>query len=196
MGIRILRSADVPWGDYGDILVHGMAHHLGRDSEGRIRLERTGPSIRPVTFPGLGTIIVTEPCRALIESARFDGLVFRPVVKARVVDLAWERWDQAAPQPPQYPRTAEPEGYILERRHAPEVAAALGPLWELIPPVAARTARRERRDVEIVLLQSTWTGADLFRAEGVGYVYASERAQEWLGTHLGEFVAFDDCLVE
>jgi hypothetical protein len=54
--IYILREAGAPWGDYGNILVHGMSAHAGRSMDGRIRLERTGPFVPPITFPGIGDI--------------------------------------------------------------------------------------------------------------------------------------------
>ncbi len=34
MPIKILRAAEPPWGDYGDILLHGMTAHLGRAKDG------------------------------------------------------------------------------------------------------------------------------------------------------------------
>jgi hypothetical protein len=45
------------WGDYGDMLRHGMTNHLDRSGES-LQLERTGPFVPPVTFPGASGFLV------------------------------------------------------------------------------------------------------------------------------------------
>lgn len=129
----VLDKTEAPWGDYGDILVHGMSLHLGR-AAGRIQLERTGPFMPPVTLPGVGDVIVTDAVRQALER-EVPGLVFRPVVKARIVRIDWHTWDRTVEEPPEYPSTGDPEDYLLERPHDPALADQVGPLWELVPAV-------------------------------------------------------------
>ena len=127
----ILRPARAPWGDYGRILVAGMSAHLPR-KEGLIQLERTGPFIPPVSFPGLGDIVVAANFRAALESSGLTGISFQPVIKARIVELNWPLWDSTSDDPAEYPAEGAPEDYILARPHSDEVSAQLGDVWELV----------------------------------------------------------------
>jgi hypothetical protein len=113
------------WGDYGDILQHGMTAHLKRDN-GFLSLERTGPYMPPITFPGLGDIVLNSDGRKLLDASGLGGFSFQPVNKIRVVNLAWNDWNLAADEPPEYPESGEPEAYILGRPHDPDVAEKMG----------------------------------------------------------------------
>jgi hypothetical protein len=195
MTVRILRPAETPWGDYGDILMHGMTVRLDRD-DGMLQLERTGPYMPPITFPGIGDIVVTDAFKVQLLAAGFKGLSFRPVRKARVVELNWESWDRNS-EPLEYPESGEPEDYVLARSHSPQTAASLGDLWELVLPVVAGIKRvpsgGRQADVRIVVSLDAWSGEQLFRADGVLYNYVSDSGQEWLAGHVGEHVSFETC---
>ena len=132
-----LQHPDSPWGDYSDILYQGMAMHLGR-RDGLIQLERTGPFVPPITFPSDG-VVVTDAFRRDLEAAGLAaGVRFLPVIKARIVRFDdWIHWDASADEPEFYPESGEPEDYILALDHDPEVAEAIGPLWELVCPERA-----------------------------------------------------------
>jgi hypothetical protein len=183
MSIYILESAQPEWADYGDILIAGMSEHLGR-RDGLIQLERTGPFVPPITFPGIGDIVVTDAFRQMLESSDLTGISFQPIYKARIVHLEWEKWDWQREEPEEYPETAEPEDYILERPHSPELAAAIGDLWELYPQERVDVKRvqtgKQPWEVEIMVVLSTWDGTDWFRGNGYRYNYVSERAKVWL----------------
>ena len=111
-------------GDYGHFLVHGMTAHLPRVDD-KLRLERAAPFIPPITFPGIGDILVTDHVRKALAATEFVGIGFRPVVKARIVRLDWQRWDKTSDEPKLYPPTGEPEDYILRRRHSAELSRRL-----------------------------------------------------------------------
>ncbi|HEX5081214.1 MAG TPA: hypothetical protein VFY40_04150 [Blastocatellia bacterium] len=196
--LKILCSKDTPWGDYGRMLMHGMTSHLPRTSEGLLQLERTAPFVPPITFPGISDLVVTDNFRQRLDSSGLTGLSFMPVKKARIVTLEWERWDRKAPKPAFYPESGEPEDYILSRRHNPKMAEVVGELWEIALTVGLRTQRPRpvvERMEEIEVLLSSWNGADLCRATGVGYVYASDRAQQFFLNEVCDYVAFRDCTV-
>ena len=181
------------WGDYGDILQHGMTAHSSR-VEGRLSLERTGPYIPPITLPGIGDIILTSEARRLLESSGLSGFSFQPVEKKLIVEIRWEDWDLNEDVPPQYPESGEPEDYILGKQHSPIVAEALGDLWEVS---VARTATILRptpvvnsfRDLRLDL--SSWNGADLIRGSGYGSMLFTESAQEWFTGRWGEYIQFE-----
>src|SRR5580698_2746779 len=118
------------WGDYGDILQHGMTAHSRRVGSS-LALERTGPYIPPITLPGAGDIILTSEARRLLESSGLSGFDFQPVEKVLIVEVRWETWDLNDEDPPEYPNSGEPEDYILGKQHSPAAAEALGDLWEI-----------------------------------------------------------------
>jgi hypothetical protein len=177
-----------PWGDYSDILIGGMSDHLGR-KDGLIQLERTAPYVPPISFPGVSAIVVTDAFRRQLESSELAGLRFQPVIKSHIVRLDWHTWDRSADEPPEYPESGEPEDYILERPHSPEMSERIGDIWEVLIEDGA-TARKEGQPSRIVLVAGSWRGGDLFRAEGYGYNYATEKAKAWFEQHAREHVSF------
>ncbi len=191
-----LRRGQAPWGDYGSILVHGMTSHLERDAKGRVQLERTGPWI-PALSRGLGVLIATDRLREELRMSGMRGMRFRSVTKARIVKLAWERWDPSAAEPKSYPRGGEPEDYILARKHDPVLADQLGDLWEIRVTAGVRESRirvkGRRFDDRIVVHPSTWNGADLFGGTETLHHYVSGRMRAWLEHRIGPRVLrFED----
>ena len=185
--------ASVRWGDYGDILQHGMAAHMPRIG-GRLSLERTGPYIPPITLPGIGEIVLTSEARESLEGSELSGFSFVPVEKSLVVELHWENWDFDADEPEYYPESGEPEDYILGQPHNPPAAAALGELWEVVIPVSAKVLRP--RSVvssfkELKLDLNTWSGADLIRGEGYGSPLFTKRARDWFISHWDTYIRFE-----
>jgi hypothetical protein len=180
----VLRAASPPWGDYGRILVNGMSRHLPR-REGRIQLERTGPFVPPITFPGPGDVVVTDAFRHHLERERFSGLQFAPLHLAHIVRLEWEQWDRQAEKPFRFPAEGRPEGYVLDTPHDPSAARELDELWECLAAkwgVARTEGAISRRPLRyhVILTPGTEPMPDFFKAEGVRYLFVSERARTWL----------------
>jgi hypothetical protein len=189
MSGRSLFNSD--WGDYGEILQHGISTHLPR-RDGKVSLERTGPFIPPITLPF--AIVVTAEARTLLESSGLSGFSFLPVEKARVVELHWERWDLEAQEPAEYPESGEPEDYILARPHSKAAATALGDLWEILVPPTVTILRPNsivRSYKDLRLDTNTWKGEDLIRGDGYGSVLLSQRAMEWFGGQWTKYLRFD-----
>src|SRR5262249_59136768 len=94
-GVNFYRIAarKMPWGDYGSILVSGMSAHLPR-KDGLIQLERTAPFVPPISFPGIGDVVVTNAFRAELEASELTGFTFIPIVKARIVESNSETSDR------------------------------------------------------------------------------------------------------
>jgi len=163
-----LKPVESPWGDYGHILYHGMSMHQPC-FEGKIRLERTGPDIFPITFPIV--VVVTEDCRRALLASGLTGATFRPVIKHRIVDLDWTIWDTTDDGPPELPDSGEPEDYILDRPHSPEIASAMPDLWELIAGSKM---------------------SDIYYVPGTRIVAISQRAKPWFESHYGEYVTITE----
>ena len=180
------------WGDYGDILQHGMTSHLPREGD-LLALERTGPFIPPITFPGIGDVVLTSGAKDLLQSSGLSGFDVRPVRKILTVELHWENWDWSAEEPEQYPDSGEPEDYILGQPDSPSASAALGDLWELYVPDTARILRPRQivEDYEELKLDlATYDGNDLIRSSDFGSILFTERAKDWFTEHWSKYVEF------
>jgi hypothetical protein len=190
-----LFSLEIPfitWGDYGHELHHGMA---GRDEQSELlKLERTGPFVPPISFPELPGIVVTDSFRATLETSKLTGFTFLPVIKHHIVDLDWSEWK--SDEPDLYPESGEPEDYILEAPHSPEIGEQMLELWELMVEETAHVQRIEDPTVEygviLTLLKETWNGDDFFRAPEVGYTFVSEKAKLWLENYAKNLVEFKE----
>ncbi|MGW8392105.1 hypothetical protein [Pseudoduganella sp. HUAS MS19] len=121
------------WGDYGDVLFHGMTNHIGRN-EGSLQLSRTGPFVPGLAMPGIADIIVTNSVKCELESM-IRGLTFIPVRKLQIVRLNWHEWPQASAEPAEYPESGEPEDLIFGGEHDPVLAEEIGLIWELSPEI-------------------------------------------------------------
>lgn len=122
------------WGDYGNILIHGIAH---RATDGVIEIKRTGPwippmslkislSLRPEVF-----ILVSQSVKEAIEEAGLTGPIFKPTRYSKVVNLDWRSWSFNAKEPEFYPPESEPENYIYEGKHCSKTASQMNSMWEL-----------------------------------------------------------------
>jgi hypothetical protein len=191
---RIQERPLTNWGDYGDILQHGMTAHLERTG-GLLSLERTGPYMPPITFPGIGDIVLTTSGRRLLEASGLSGFTFRPVHKTRIVDLAWNQWDLTKDEPPQYPASGEPEDYILERPANARIAREMGDIWELVIPVTAKIGRpRENVQTfhELYVLRDSWNGDDIFCGDGYRNPIFTQRAKDWVERNFGAYAQFEE----
>lgn len=178
------------WGDYGDILHHGMAWRDEKDC--LLRLERTGPLVSSITLPGISNIVVTDSFRADLETSNLTGISYRPLIKHQIVNLDWSDW--TSEEPGFYPESGEPEAYIYDEPHSPEAADQMPVLWELVVDETAHVQRTEdpSADFGVVLnlKEETWNGDDFFRAPEVGFTFVSERAKTWLEAHAKNLVDF------
>ncbi|AKF06311.1 hypothetical protein [Sandaracinus amylolyticus] len=141
--------AVAPWGDYGAILVHGMTTHAPRRADGRIPLERTGPFVPPITYPG--NILVNDDVRGALERSGLSGLSFTPVHKTRIVWSSWETWDRTAEDPEEDPAHGEPEDYILAVPHDEELARSMRDLHAIVPTGRARIEKRPPRPIDLAV---------------------------------------------
>ena len=160
-----------------------------------MQLERTGPYIPPISFPGLRGFVLTSEARSMIESSGLSGCTFRSVNKKLIVELHWEEWDMNASEPAFYPEGGEPEGYILGQPHSPEAAKQLGDLWEVVIPPTVRVLRARpiaESFKELTIDSATWNGADIFARSDVGHTLFTERAVNWFLGNFGEYLNFDE----
>ena len=141
-----------------------MSAHLRR-KDGLIQLERTAPFVPPISFPGIGDIVVTDAFRRELEASDLTGFTFAPVLKARIVESTWETWDRTAPEPAEYPPSGEPEDYILSRPHSRKLADEMGDVWEVVlndGAIVDTDIERRPWDYDVRVHAESWNGEHLF----------------------------------
>jgi len=187
------------WGDFGDALISGYARR--ETDDGPLSLHRTGPFLPPISFPwitntgGQGVVVSAEVKRQL-ETLELPGVTFREAAKARIIPLAWERWDRSSPVPGVPPDGGEPENYIWEKTHDADSAAKMSRAYELVAPVGPVSVDQVE-DPE-------WGYLDEFKAQTIpaevppitrshpthGHLVVNQRMKAWLGENAGEWVRF------
>lgn len=189
--LYLIEPVSAPWGDYGNVLTHGMAENDDDDSDDElverpILLERTGPFVPPITFPGVAAFVVDAGLRKQLKASGLGPLEFRKVEKKRIVRLDWHLWDRTASEPAQYPKSGEPEDFVLGRRHDPAVASAMGALWEVVA-VLRPDFQRGARGFDV----SLYRGEHVIRASRpFGYVFVSADLKRVLESLVPSWVRF------
>lgn len=195
------------WGDYGHILIAGIAVRRGKnrhDRDAPLLLQRTGPFAPSVTLPGTKNIVITDNCRGRIAIDRPE-VEFRPVVKQRIVFSCWENWDWEEDEPEEYPEEGEPENYIMNQPHSDEAAAEMGDMWELPVAIGVQVdtdVRREAWDYDLRIHLDTWNGNHIVLASKHGarrgtWLVVSGDGRKFLETYdTEELLGFEPCLVK
>ena len=194
------------WGDYGNVLIHGFAGGLD-GQEGILEIERTGPFVPPITLPmpGSQNLVITDEFRKELESGDLGQLRFRPVIKARIVDIPWQDWNLDAEEPQEGPETGEPDDY-LDRPHSPEIAEAIGDLWQIILNDGAEVdidIKRAPWDYDVRVHVDTWNGEPLFfgkhpkaDSDRGRWIIVTDRGKRWLEEKAGKWVRFQELPVK
>jgi hypothetical protein len=182
-----LMAVEAPWGDYGQVLTHGLSTRLERQ-KGLIQLERTGPTIAPITIPNYNDLIVTQGFQLALEQSGLTGFSFQPVIKRHIVDLDWEEWDVTADEPAELPEDNVASHYILRRPHETRAADELGILLELV--LESGIAAWIDGDDVLHVKPETWNGADFFHATEFRIPCVSAKARDWLEHHAGDYLEF------
>jgi hypothetical protein len=190
------------WGDYGDILMHGMVGTLPRQ-DGLLQLERTGPFVPPVSLPEWETLLVRDAVRVELERLRLPGVRFQPVRKTRIVQSDWNTWDLEAHMPARPPvdedgNGGEPEDYVLRFPHSDALSEEIGPLWEVVLPVSGEWEEREAEPSyghKVDFLSDTWEGHPLFLAKRRGsraryHIFATRPMRDWLEARCDGWLVF------
>jgi len=195
---RIYRisHSEAPWGDYGRILFQGIANYRSNIAD-ELRLERTGPFVPPITFPGIWEIVVTSEMMKAMEESGFKGIGFRKVVKTRITKVDWHKWDMNADDPKGYPSQGEPKNYILARKHNEKISVEMGDIWEVV--VLNGVVFKHIDSSKIVLkfdnVPTSWSGSDIFSINGQRR-YTSQRAKDWFQRYFPEWTNFEEVITK
>jgi hypothetical protein len=179
------------WGDYGSILLNGLACDV--DAE-QTRLKRTGPFVPPFSFPFYGGVVVTDAVKGTLETSGLRGVGdFRPVILEKAVSVNWQEWNRKELNGLRnFPRSGEPEDYVLAGKHDPEVAIAMGKLWTWHPSIIG-TVDRSTKPLRILGISNS--GLDVFRLDdlgGISDITVNPMARQFLTDIADEWVSFDE----
>ena len=180
------------WGDYGPLLIGG---DWERDSDGVLRYSRAGPVAPPIALPDMGVIVAGHEFRKALEGSGLHGLAFCALIKKRIVEFHWERWDRTSNEIGELPKLDDPFNLLLEYPHSEEAARAVGTLWEARTQRLAEVVSINKRapweyDLQIQGDLEPLRGIDFFGAKRQDRVIVSERAKQWLETNVPEWVSF------
>jgi len=179
-----LTNKEMPWGDYGDILLTGMTAHLDRQ-DGLLQLERTAPFLPPMTISGIDDLLVDDTTKNKIEQSGLKGFEFLPVIKRHISFVDWTTWDLNADDPNFYPDNGEPENYILELPHSQTLADEMENIWEVVCKVNGRFTDSStfiRGDLDL----------DIMRTENSGWFIISETAKNWIEENISNYIVCAD----
>lgn len=175
-------NREMPWGDFGDILLSGMTEYK---TSGKLKLKRTGPFVPPMVISGLSDLIVTDSIKTKLEASGLKGVKFSVVEKEKITVVDWRNWDLYADEPLFYPDNGEPENYILALPHSKETSESIGLLWEL------------ELEINGIFLDSyTYSPGsketDFMYTDNSGWILVTENAKDWIIKNCGEFIEFNE----
>jgi hypothetical protein len=179
-----LTYKEMPWGDYGDILLTGMTSHLDRHN-GLLQYERTGPFQPDIIISGLDDLLVTDSVKKKIETSNLKGFEFKPVIKRHISIVDWTTWNLESEDPEFYPDNGEPENYVLSLPHSQELADKMENVWEVIADengtfINSRTYKQGNKEI------------DIMRTENSGWFLVTEKAKLWIEKNCDKWTEFWD----
>jgi len=179
-----LTNKEMPWGDYGRILLTGMTGHLDRQ-DGLLQLEHTGPFLPSMIISGIDDLLVDDTTKIKIEQSELRGFEFLPVIKRHISIVDWTTWDYNSEDPNFYPDNGEPENYILELPHSQTLADEMKNVWEVVCKVNgkfsdSKTFNRGKLDL------------DIMRTENYGRFVISETAKDWIEKNISNYILCND----
>jgi len=173
----ILHNKEMPWGDYGNILFHGLSSR--DDATGQRIIERTAPSM-PRIWLDNSWLFVVDDMKKMLEQSGLKGLSFQLAIKKRIVLLDWMKWDLSAPDPQVYPSQCEPENYILGRKHNQKLSDEIGEIWSVIPSDQGLELEFKHPKPSALIAQSLGDADFLVPANNqFDKFYVSEKAKDW-----------------
>ncbi|UIR56393.1 hypothetical protein LZQ00_00890 [Sphingobacterium sp. SRCM116780] len=192
MNFYIFRNKKMPWGDYGNTLLVGYAFPDEND-ETKILIERTGPFVPPVYYWS-DYLLISNIMKQKLEQSDLKGFDYQKTFFHKVVDIDWTNWDLEADKPKLYPAGGEPENYIFTRKHNPDIANKMKPIWVLNLCEEVLIGKKDKDAIgrqNLFLIENSWKETDIFLAVNTGFVFLSEKAKIWFENNSDGFADFE-----
>jgi len=177
-----LKHKETPWGDYSDILLTGMTDDLDRQDD-LLQYQRTGPFQPDIALTSYKDLLVTNKIKEKLELSDLKGILFTPVINRHIVSVNWATWDTSKDEPEFYPKSGEPEGYILDQPHPQELAAKMEDVWEVVVPTSGTfeeddTFQIYNPDFDIILPENKY------------WFIVTEKAKNWIEQNGDSWIDF------
>jgi len=179
-----LTYKEMPWGDFGDILLIGITDRLDRQN-GLLQLERTAPYLPPMIISGLEDLLVNDTTKNKIEQSGLKGFEFLPVIKRHISFVDWTNWDTNAKDPHFYPDNNEPENYILKLPHSQKLADKMENVWEVL-------CKENGKFENSYTFSPGELDLDIMITENSGWFIVSEKAKVWIEENISEHIECED----
>lgn len=190
MNFYKLKNKEAPWGDYGNLLLTGILD----EQDGQTTLERTGPYIPKIANYGLNEFLVSSDFRESLLNSGLTGFEFLPVHLTKAVKIDWTTWDFNEEEPPFYPESGEPYGYIDEQDGDQELLRNMQPIWKLKVTSTCDVQLREGKewwDKIVSIISTKWPDTNFAIPEEVLFTIVDEPTKNWLDTNAGEWLEFE-----
>lgn len=135
MKYYIIRNKEMPWGDYGNILFRGLLNVMDKNFHDLEipEVERTGPFVPDIYIANTRDLVITDHLKKIVEKANLSGIKrYKEIKKKKIVNIDWQQWDLAHSDPKHYPKSGEPEDYILKGKHDETLIDDIPKLWNPI----------------------------------------------------------------
>lgn len=179
-----LKNKEMPWGDYGDILLTGMTTRLKRYEE-QLQYDRTGPFQPDIVISGIDDLLVVDSVKRKIELSELKGFQFKPAIKRHISYIDWNTWDLLKNAPEFYPNDFKPENYIIDFPHSQATADKMEAVWEVIVEdngsfIDSRTYKHGNKDI------------DIMKTDNSGWIIVTEKAKTWIEANCDNWTEFWD----
>ena len=181
--IYFIKNKGTHWGDWSNILWSGFAP---LDEEKNCHyIEGSGPFVPPI-FEAGGRFIFTEAAKKKFESSPLTSLEFLyELEKRKIVNVDWTAWDKDKDYYDYYDNIFEPEDFIYNLPHDPEIAKAMPALWltHIVEKVNITIDRSVEGGDPSTYLSTPYIPPpewDFMKGIGYGGYFVSERAKDWL----------------
>jgi hypothetical protein len=173
------------WGDYSDILIHGLVDFDCERLVGTASLMRVDDWVPDIGLP-LGMMFVSQRLKLEIEKSKFHVLLGRQLQISKATRIGWRRWNLSAEEPERYPAGGEPENYILARKNHEETRLSIPSLWRLKSAIIDLQFARWKSQIERNPAEAPHLAS--YKGE-IGY-YVSEDFKKFLQSLAPEAVKF------
>lgn len=185
-----LKNKETPWGDYGNLLLTGILDEF----DGHNTLERTGPYIPKIADYGLNQFLVSSDFKEALLSSELTGFEFSEVKLTKAVKIDWTSWDFNKDEPPIYPKSGEPYGYIDEQDNDEELLKSIQPIWKLKIISTCEVQLREGKewwDKIVSIHSSNWPDTNFAIPKELLFTIVDESTKNWLESNAGEWLDFE-----
>lgn len=202
MKYYILKNKKMPWGDYGRILFTGLLTVLDDNFNDLDipEIERTGAYVPEIYIANTRNIVLVDTIKKNIEESDITGIVrFKKVLKKKIVNINWESWDLNDKSPLFYPKSKEPEDYILKGKNDEQLSLSMPNMWELDVVRKHKLKRISDKPDNVNFSDLVLTETpklDIFLAENMLFIIVSEKFKELIISNKLDTLEFTELKTE